>query len=118
MPRLVDLLNQETNSFQRIDNHWRPQNLFFELQTQELLKDMTRRFEALKASEDELKQLERADLLLKLMRRMGFIIRRANFVRRANHLAFGQAVAEFYTAYGEVIRYLKIDQARGQLQPV
>jgi hypothetical protein len=52
------------------------------------------------------------------MRKMGLILKRAHFVRRANHLAFGQAVSEFYSAYGEILRYLKIDEARGKLEPV
>lgn len=115
-PNLLKLLSDESGSFQRIDNTWRPKNLFFELQTQELLRDMVRRYKALRLSEVELKELDRVDQYLKLVRRMGFIIRRAKFVRRANQLAFGQAVAEFYTAYGQVLRYLRIDQARGRLQ--
>lgn len=115
-PSLTGLLDDEAGSFQRLDNTWRPKDLFFELQTQELLRDMVHRYEALKASEGEFQGLDRADLYLKLTRRMSFIIRRAKFVRRANQLAFGQAVAEFYTAYGQVLRYLRIDQARGRLQ--
>jgi len=116
-PSILELLSAESGSFQRLDNTWRPTDLFFELQTQALLSDMVRRYEALKALEGEFNGLDRADLYLKLTRRMSFIIRRAKFVRRANQLAFGQAVAEFYTAYGQVLRYLKIDQARGRLQP-
>ena len=116
-PGLLDLLTEETGTFQRIDNVWRPKNLFYDIQTQELLKDMTRRYEALKASEVELKTLDRAEPLLKRLRQLRLIVKRANFVRRANHLAFAQAVSEFYSAYGEVLRYLRIDQARGKLTP-
>lgn len=82
------------------------------------MNDMARKYSRLKEAEDELQTLDRADLLVKLLRRMGLILKRANFVRRANDLAFIQAVSDFYSAYGEVLRYLKIDQARGQLQPV
>lgn len=117
-PILYDLLMQEAGAFHRLDSKWRPQNLFFELQTKQLMNDMIRRYQRLKEAENELQTLVRADRLLRQVRRMGLIIKRAYFVRRANHLAFGQAVSEFYTAYGEVLRYLKIDQARGQLQPV
>lgn len=117
-PGLLDLLNEEAGTFQRIDNVWRPKNLFFEMQTQELLKDMNRRYEALKVSEAELKKLDRSELLLKYLRQLRLIVKRANFVRRANQLAFAQAVSEFYSAYGEVLRYLRIDQARGKLKPV
>lgn len=117
VPGLVNLLDEETGLFQRVDNTWRPQNLFMDIQTQALLKDMERRYEALKAAEDELKTLDRAELLLKRLRSLRLIVKRANFVRRANHLAFAQAVSEFYSAYGDVLRYLRIDQARGKLQP-
>jgi len=55
---------------------------------------------------------------LKSVRQLEFILRRAKYVRLANQLAFGQAVASFYTVYGNILRYLKIDQARGHLQPV
>jgi CRISPR/Cas system endoribonuclease Cas6 (RAMP superfamily) len=88
-----------------------------DIQTQVLLKDMVRRYEALQASEVELKKLDRAELLLKRLRSLRLIVKRANFVRRANHLAFAQAVSEFYSSYGEVLRYLRIDQARGKLKP-
>ena len=79
---------------------------------------MTRRYEALQASEGELKGLDRSELLLKYLRQLRLIVKRANFVRRGNQLAFAQAVSEFYSAYGEVLRYLRIDQARGKLEPV
>jgi len=114
---LLDLLEQEAGAFKQVDNRWRPQNLLFELQMTELMNDMTRRFLRLKESEKELKTLDRAELFIKHLRRMGLILKRANFVRRTNDLAFVQAVSDFYAAYGEVLRYLKIDQARGQLQP-
>lgn len=117
-PILRDLIDQEIGSFQKIDNKWRPQNLFFELQTKELMNDMVRRYNRLKEAENELQTLDRAERLLRLMRKMGLILKRAHFVRRANHLAFGQAVSEFYTAYGEILRFLKIDEARGKLEPV
>jgi hypothetical protein len=114
---LQTLVDEEAGAFQRIDSKWRPQNLFYELQTKTLLHDMDRRYTRLKEGESELQMLDRGDRLLKLVRRMGLVIKRAHFVRRSNHLAFGQAVSEFYTAYGEVLRYLKIDEARGKLEP-
>lgn len=117
-PILYDLLEQEAGAFHRLDSKWRPQNLFFELQTKELMHDMIRRYKRLKEAENEIQTLVRADRILIHVRRMGLILKRAYFVRRANHLAFGQAVSEFYSAYGEVLRYLKIDQTRGQLQPI
>jgi hypothetical protein len=115
-PHLVNLLSQESGSFQRIDNVWRPTNLFFAIQTQELLKDMLRRHQSLELLKGELQLLERSEMYLKNLRSMGFIIRRAKFVRLVNQLAFSKAVSDFYTAYGTVLRFLKIDQARGRLQ--
>lgn len=116
-PNLLGLLDEEQGSFAQIDSKWRPQNLFFELQMKELMADMLTRFKRLKEAEGEIQSLDRAPQLLKLVRKMGLIIKRAHFVRHSNNLAFVQAVSDFYTAYGEVLRYLKIDQARGQLQP-
>ncbi len=112
---LSDILEEESSSFQRLDNVWRPKNLFQEIQTKELLRGMSNRYQSLQNSSEELKVLDRGDWFLKQLRKLGFILKRSNFVRQANHLAFGQAVAEFYSIYGEVLRYLKIDQARGKL---
>ncbi len=117
-PELVALLDEEAGSFQRVDNIWRPKNLFYDIQTQELLKDMVRRYQRLLDAEDEIKTLVRAELLLKNMRKLDWIVKRAHFVRRSNHLAFGMAVAEFYSVFGEILRYLRIDEARGKLEPV
>ena len=118
-PNLIKFLDQETTGdFQRIDNVWRPKHLFLPIQTQKLVKDMNHRYSLVKASEEEFKTLERAAFYLKSVRHLEFILRRAKYVRLANQLAFGQAVADFYTVYGNILRYLKIDQARGHLQPV
>ena len=117
-PNLINVLDQELGSFQRIDNVWRTQHLFLPIQTQQLVKDMNRRYALVEASTEEFKTLERSSFYLKSVRQLGFILRRAKYVRLANQLAFGQAVANFYTVYGNILRYLKIDQARGHLQPV
>lgn len=117
-PNLNSILDQEIGSFQRIDNVWRPRHIFFQLQTQELVKDMNRRLALVKASEEEFKKLQRSSFYLKSARHLEFILRRAKFTRLANQLAFGQAVSEFFTVYGNILRYLRIDQARGHLQPV
>lgn len=117
-PGLLGILVEETGTFNRTDNLWRPKNLFFDIQTQGLLRDMVRRYTALKTSEVELKTLDRAEMYLKHLRNLRFIVKRAHFLRRANHLAFAQAVTEFYTIFGVVLRYLRFDQARGKLTPV
>ena len=112
---LLEILNAEGGSFERLDYSWRPKNLFFELQTKDLLADMLRRQKNLSTAIGEFQRLDRMEFYLKQVRKITFIIRRAKFVRQSNHLAFGQAVSEFYTAYGQILRYLKIDQARGVL---
>lgn len=117
-PALLNILKEETGTFQRIDNEWRPKNIFFEIQTQELLKDMVRRYTALKLAQEELKLLDRSEMYLKHLRTLRLVVKRAHFLRRANHLAFAQAVTEFYTAFGAMLRFLRYDQARGQLTPV
>jgi hypothetical protein len=109
-------LDREADSFRRLDNFWRPKNLFLQIQTQELMRDMNHRYAELKAGEGELMKLERASTYQKQLRRLEFIIRRAKFVRLSNQLAFGQAVSDFYTVYGKMLRFLKFDQARGKLQ--
>ncbi len=78
---------------------------------------MTRRSANLVQAEEELKGLDRAEACLRLLRQMRFVVRRAAFVRRANHLAFATAVSEFYEAYGEVLRLLRIEQLHGNLDP-
>jgi hypothetical protein len=115
-PNLVQVLDKEADAFQKLDNVWRPNNLFFQIQTQELLRDMNRRFVNMKANEGELKKLERASIYQTQLRRLELILRRAKFVRLSNQLAFGQAVSDFYTHYGQILRFLRIDQARGKLQ--
>jgi len=117
-PALLSLIDQEAGAFQRIDNKWRPQNLLFELQMKTLMDDMTRRFNLVVQAESEFQGLIRAAFFVKSIRQLNLILKRANFVRRINDLAFIQAVSDFYSVYGEMLRYLKIDQARGQLQPI
>lgn len=116
-PGLISILEEEASTFVRVDNVWRPKNIFQEIQTQILLSDMVRRYKRLKAAEEELKQLPRAEVMVRNLHLMRLILKRANFVRRANHLAFAQAVSEFYSSFGEILRYLRMDQARGKITP-
>lgn len=76
---------------------------------------MTRRFNNLTKAEEELKALPRGPALTKQLRTMKLVLRRANFIRRSNQLAFAEAVSDFYKAYGEILRNLKIDEAKGIL---
>lgn len=114
-PLLESLVAREGVDFERISNQWRPINLLFELQAKSLMKDMSKRYANLVQANSELQTLDRADMYLKLVRKMKLVVRRAYFVRRLNQLAFLEAVTEFYTAYGKVLRFLKIDQQRGLL---
>jgi len=116
-PLLYDLVRREGVSFERITNQWRPTDLLFELQSKALMKDMARRYSLLIQAEEELQALDRADFYLRLVRKMKLLVRRAYFVRRLNQLAFLEAVSEFYTAFGSVLRFLKIDLGRGLLAP-
>lgn len=116
-PLLYALVQREGTAFERITNRWRPKDLLFELQAKEMMKDMARRYASLLQAEGELQMLDRADFYLKLVRKMKLVLRRAYFVRRLNQLAFLEAVAEFYAAFGLVLRFLKIDLGRGLLAP-
>jgi hypothetical protein len=116
-PLLLNLLGKETEFFHRVDHQWRPKGIFYEIQTQVLMKDMIRRYTDMNKAQEELMTLERADVYTRLMTRLELVIRRAAFVRRSNHLAFAQDVADFYSFYGEVLRRLMIDKVRGKLQP-
>jgi len=79
---------------------------------------MIRRYTRLKESLEELKQLDRAEMYLKQVRSLRLLVKKAYFLRRANHLAFAQAVTEFYSIFGVVLRFLRFDEARGNLKPV
>lgn len=114
---LQEIVVEEGSAFERISNQWRPQDLIIEHQAKDLLKDMARRYNLLVAAQVEFQKLDRADLYLRLTRKAKLVLRRALFVNRLNHLAFLVAVAEFYTAYGQILRFLRIDQARGKLPP-
>lgn len=114
-PKLSQILDRETGSFQRIDNVWRPSQLFADIYTKKVLHDMVYRLKAFKEAEDELKTMTRAPQLLGLVRQLGFVLKRAYFVRQMNHLAFSTAVTEYYIAVGKIFRLLKVDRARGLL---
>lgn len=114
---LQTLVDEEGNAFERLSHQWRPTDLIIEHQAKDMLKDMTHRYAQLTDAQVEFQKLDRADVYLKLVRKTKLVLRRATFVYRLNHLAFLAAVAEFYLAYGQILRFLKIDQARGLLSP-
>ncbi len=85
-----------------------------------LLKDAQARFEQLTKAEDEIQTLERADRYFKIIRKMRLGIRKAQFAWRSDDLEFIEQIADFYSGYGIILRYLKIEEARGRFgqQPV
>jgi len=109
-------LEQEGDSFQKLDRHWRPQNLLFVRQSQLLLKDMQRRYRYLSEAQDELERLDRANVYVQLLTRMRIRLRQAGYVWKLDHLRFMQSVASFYSDYGAIMRLLKIEQSRGRFK--
>lgn len=86
-------------------------------QEKRFLTDMVLRHRRLVAAEDEIRTLNRADKYIAKITRMRLWLRTAHFSWKANHLAFLDAVAAFYTDYGAILWLLKTDQARGALTP-
>lgn len=109
------IVEQEGTAFQQIEHFWRPQNLLMSAQVRVLIHDIERRFERLSEAEGEFETLDRADKYIKLLRRMRLDVRAATFSWKANQLRFIQAVTQFYSDYGAVLRLLKQDQQRGIL---
>lgn len=110
------ILEQEGDSFQKLDRHWRPQNLLFVRQSQTLLQDMQRRYRYLSEAQDELETLYRANVYIQLLTRMRIRLRQAGYVWKLDHLRFMQSVASFYSDYGAIMRLLKIEQSRGRFK--
>ncbi len=77
------------------------------------LQDMSSRYDILSAAKEELQTLDRADKYTLLLHRMRLWLRQANFKWKADQLSLLQAVSGFYSDYGVVLRFLKVDQARG-----
>lgn len=114
-PKLFAILQSEGHTFHRVTSAWRPADLLQDLQTKALLADMARRLAALTEAQGELSVLPRADRCLKTIRQLQFIVRRAKFVRRSNHLAFIVAISDFYSDFGELLRYLRIESNKGRI---
>ncbi len=114
---LPNILNQEGSSFQSLGYGWKPVGLFTEMQTFKMMTDLTSRYNGLLGAQEEMAQLARSEMYLKLLRRMGFNVRRAKYAKRSNHLTFARAFADFYADYGMTLRYLKYEQARGTFDP-
>lgn len=113
---LPQILQQEGSQWVRTDRTWRPKELIPDPYRRNLLKDAQERYNRLALAEPEFKTLERAHLYIKILRRMRFDVRNAQFAWRADDLKFLTAIANFFQDYGTVLRHLKEDEARGRLR--
>lgn len=111
---LPRLLQQEGDRFYQIDKRWRPKDLIPSIISSNILKDAVAKFKGLQEAQAELQTLDRAPIYTRILNRMQLALRRAQFAWRADDLLLIQAIAEFYSDYGTVLQYLKIDQARGR----
>lgn len=113
---LPAILDQEGSNFYRIDKRWKPKNLIPAIISRDILKDAQDKYNRLSEAEDELQTLERAPLYIGILKNMRLTIRKAQFSWRADDLEFIRAISEFFSDYGTMFRYLKIDQARGRFE--
>lgn len=112
---LPAILEAEGSQFYRVDRRWQPKSLLQDPYRRNLLKDAQTRLNQLDAGVDEFQQLDRAPLYIRLLTRMRFDVKRAQFAWRADDLEFIQSIASFYQDYGLILQNLKIDEARGRL---
>jgi len=116
-PLLHQLIDHEGDTLMQIENRWRPRNLLMSAQVRVLIHDIERRYERLSEAEDELDKLDRRDVYIKYLRRMRLDMRASTFSWKADQLRFIQAISQFYSDYGAILRLLKFDLLRGQLGP-
>jgi len=114
-PVLNKILNEEGTRFHRVGDRWQPQDLIPDPYRRNLLLDAQERYKQLKKGQDELASLQRAHLYVGILKRMHLTVRRAQFAWRVSDLEFIEAIAEFFTDYGTVLRNLKFDRRRGRL---
>jgi len=112
---LPEILETEGTNFYRVDRRWQPKGLIPDPYRRKLLKDAQERLNQLEAATDELQQLDRAPLYIKLLIQMRFAVKKAQFAWRADDLEFITQISKFFSNYGLVLQNLKIDQARGRL---
>lgn len=115
MPLLLPTILREEANFYRIDHRWKPQGLIPDPYRRNLLKGAQGRLNRLEEAVEELKQLDRAPLYIKILSRMRVDIKRAQFAWRTDDLEFLRSIAKFFSDYGQVLQNLKIDQARGRI---
>jgi hypothetical protein len=109
------ILEQEAGNFRVVERLWRPTNLLVEPYRRNMLKDIESRYVRLEGALDEITELPRADVYIRLFTRMRLLVRQAKVAWRFDDLSFLQAVGGFYTNYGALLRHLQDDKARGRL---
>lgn len=112
---LQRLVEKEGDEFQRIENRWKPTSLLYGSQVRALLRDLEAKFDRITEAAPELSTLDRRDTYTKLLHRLRLDLRQALFTWKADQLHFLQAITQFYTNYGVILRLLKFDLLRGQL---
>lgn len=115
-PLLRKVLQGEGSDFYRSTNRWRPNDLIPDPYRRDVLKDVEERFRELDLAEDELQTLTRPAIYIGALKDMRHAIRRAMYAWRTDDVAFIEAIAEFFTAYGTVLQNLRRDQALGHLE--
>lgn len=113
---LPQLIQGEGDDFYRITYRWKPKGLIPDPYRRNLLKDAQAKFERLTAAESEIQTLNYADRYFKIIRKMRLQLRNAHFAWRSDDLEFLDQLAGFYSGYGTLLRYLKLEQARGRFE--
>jgi hypothetical protein len=111
LPGILDL---EGPAFKAQDRTWRPTKLLVEPYRRNMLRDVQQRYTRVEQAIDEIQELPRADVYIRLHTRMRLLLKRAEIAWRVNDLAFLQAIGGFYTNYGALLRLLQDDRARGR----
>ncbi len=114
---LPSILDQEGTDFYQVKNQWKPKDLIPDPYRRTLLKDAQEKLNRLAEAEDELQTLDRAPLFIGILKNLRFVVRQAQFAWRSDDLKFLQAISEFYSNYGTVLRHLKYEQGRGRFDP-
>jgi hypothetical protein len=113
---LPQLIEQEGDSFYRITYRWKPKGLIPEPFRRNMLKDAQAKFEKLTLAEPEILTLRYADRYFKILRAMRLQLRKAHFAWRADDLELLSQLGDFYSGYGIILRYLKLEQQRGRFE--
>lgn len=118
MPYLVlpQLISQEGDAFYRITHRWKPKGLIPDPYRRNLLKDAQAKFELLTEAEPEIGTLTYSDRYFKILRNMRLQLRKAHFAWRSDDLELLNQLGNFYSGYGIILRYLKLEQQRGRFE--